>query len=112
MKRTSFLLCLLFALCMQVVAAEHSYTQKAVKQTVKVGASTREMLVYVPTDLPEKAPMVISLHGFNQNPDWQMGRPIGTRWQTRLRSWWFILREKIIPGTSQALAMSSLSKPS
>ena len=57
MKRTTFLLCLLFALCMQVVAAEHSYTQKAVKQTVKVGTSTREMLVYVPTDLPEKAPM-------------------------------------------------------
>lgn len=40
MKRTTFLLCLLFALCMQVVAAEHSYTQKAVKQTVKVGTST------------------------------------------------------------------------
>lgn len=29
MKRTTFLLCLLCALCMQVVAAEHSYTQKA-----------------------------------------------------------------------------------
>ena len=77
MKRTTFLLCLLFALCMQVVAAEHSYTQKAVKQTVKVGTSTREMLVYVPTDLPEKAPMVISLHGFSQNPDYQMGQ---THW--------------------------------
>ena len=78
MKRTTFLMCLLFTLCMQVVAAvEHSYTQKAVKQTVKVGTSTREMLVYVPTDLPEKAPMVISLHGFNQNPDFQMGQ---THW--------------------------------
>ena len=67
-------MCLLFTLCMQVVAADHSYTQKAVKQTVKVGTATREMLVYVPADLPEKAPMVISMHGFSQNPDYQMGR--------------------------------------
>lgn len=51
MKRTTFLLCLLFTLCMQVVAADHTYTQKAVKQTVKVGTSTREMLVYVPNRL-------------------------------------------------------------
>lgn len=77
MKRTTFLLFLLFALCMQVVAAEHSYTQKAVKQTVKVGTSTREMLVYVPTDLPEKAPMVISMHGANQDPNFQMNQ---THW--------------------------------
>ena len=74
MKRTTFLLCLLCAFCLQVLATEHSYTQKAVKQTVKVGTSTREMLVYVPADLPEKAPMVISMHGANQDPNFQMNQ--------------------------------------
>ena len=74
MKRTTFLMCLLCAFCLQVLAAsEHSYKQQPQKQTIKVGTATREMLVYVPADLPEKAPMVISLHGFNQNPDYQMG---------------------------------------
>ena len=78
MKRTTFLLCLLCAFCLQILAAsEHSYKQQPQKQTIKVGTSTREMLVYVPADLPEKAPMVISMHGFNQNPDYQMGQ---THW--------------------------------
>ena len=78
MKRTIFLLCLLCVFCLQVLAAsEHSYKQQPQKQTIKVGTATREMLVYVPADLPEKAPMVISLHGFSQNPDYQMGQ---THW--------------------------------
>ena len=78
MKRTTFLLCLLCVFCLQVLAAsEHSYKQQPQKQTIKVGTATREMLVYVPADLPEKAPMVISLHGFSQNPDYQMGQ---THW--------------------------------
>lgn len=78
MKRTIFLLCLLCVFCLQVLAAsEHSYKQQPQKQTIKVGTATREMLVYVPADLPEKAPMVISMHGANQDPNYQMNQ---THW--------------------------------
>lgn len=78
MKRTTFLLCLLCAFCLQILAAvEHNYKQQPQKQTIKVGTATREMLVYVPADLPEKAPMVISMHGANQDPNFQMNQ---THW--------------------------------
>lgn len=78
MKRKTFFLCLLCAFCLQALAAvEHSYKQQPKKQTVKVGTSTREMLVYVPADLPEKAPMVISMHGASQDPNYQMNQ---THW--------------------------------
>ena len=78
MKRTTFLLCLLCAFCLQVLAAsEHSYKQQPQKQTIKVGTATREMLVYVPADLPEKAPMVISMHGASQDANYQMNQ---THW--------------------------------
>lgn len=77
MKRTIFLLCLLCVFCLQVLAVEHSYKQQPQKQTIKVGTATREMLVYVPADLPEKAPMVISMHGANQDPNFQMNQ---THW--------------------------------
>lgn len=78
MKRTTFLMCLLCAFCLQALAAvEHNYKQQPQKQTIKVGTSTREMLVYVPADLPEKAPMVISMHGANQDPNFQMNQ---THW--------------------------------
>lgn len=78
MKRTFFLLCLLCVFCLQVLAAsEHSYKQQPQKQTINVGTATREMLVYVPADLPEKAPMVISLHGASQDPNYQMNQ---THW--------------------------------
>ena len=78
MKRTIFLLCLLCVFCLQVLAAsEHSYKQQPQKQTINVGTATREMLVYVPADLPEKAPMVISLHGASQDPNYQMNQ---THW--------------------------------
>ena len=78
MKRTTFLLCLLCAFCMQALAAvEHNYKQQPQKQTIKVGTATREMLVYVPADLPEKAPMVISMHGASQDANYQMNQ---THW--------------------------------
>ena len=78
MKRTFFLLCLLCVFCLQILAAsEHSYKQQPQKQTINVGTATREMLVYVPADLPEKAPMVISLHGASQDPNYQMNQ---THW--------------------------------
>lgn len=78
MKRTIFLLCLLCVFCLQILAAsEHSYKQQPQKQTINVGTATREMLVYVPADLPEKAPMVISLHGASQDPNYQMNQ---THW--------------------------------
>ena len=78
MKRTTFLLCLFCAFCMQALAAvEHNYKQQPQKQTIKVGTATREMLVYVPADLPEKAPMVISMHGASQDANYQMNQ---THW--------------------------------
>ena len=43
------------------------------REKLKVGSSTREMLVYVPAGLPEYAPLVISMHGMNQDAAYQKG---------------------------------------
>ena len=43
------------------------------RETIKVDGATREMLVYVPRDLPDYAPLVISMHGMNQDAAYQKG---------------------------------------
>lgn len=40
-------------------------------EEVKVKGSTRKMLVHIPDDMPSKAPLVISCHGMNQDPNYQ-----------------------------------------
>ena len=43
------------------------------REKIQVGNSTREMLVYVPRNLPDYAPLVISMHGMNQDAAYQKG---------------------------------------
>lgn len=40
-------------------------------EDVKVNGSTRKMLVHIPENMPAKAPLVISCHGMNQDPNYQ-----------------------------------------
>lgn len=43
------------------------------RRTINVGGMDREMLVYVPQNLPDYAPLVISMHGMNQDAEYQKG---------------------------------------
>ena len=61
-----FLLLLSVALLSLPIASE-------TREKINVGTSTREMLVYVPANLPEYAPLVISMHGMNQDAEYQRG---------------------------------------
>lgn len=38
---------------------------------IKVGAVTRDMIVYVPKGLPPNSPLIISMHGRGQSPEYQ-----------------------------------------
>ena len=44
---------------------------KAVSEDISVDGTKRNMLVYAPADLPENAPLLISLHGMNQDAAYQ-----------------------------------------
>ena len=44
---------------------------KAVSEYISVNGTQRNMLVYAPADLPENAPLLISLHGMNQDAAYQ-----------------------------------------
>lgn len=44
---------------------------KGTTQTLRVDNINREMIVYVPADLPDNAPLVITFHGFNQSAGYQ-----------------------------------------
>ncbi len=46
---------------------------KAISENITVGSRTRNMLVYAPSDLPTNAPLLISLHGMNQDAAYQQG---------------------------------------
>lgn len=39
--------------------------------TIPVGSTTRSILLYIPVNLPQNRPLVISMHGSNQSPDYQ-----------------------------------------
>jgi len=46
---------------------------KATSEDITVDGTKRNMLVYAPTDLPENSPLLISLHGMNQDAPYQQG---------------------------------------
>lgn len=69
MKRLSMLASLLMVLCLQMAAQTW--------EEVKVGTSIRKTLTYVPKNVEKSPALVISLHGFNQDPEFQQKQ---TQW--------------------------------
>lgn len=69
MKRLSMLASLLMVLCLQMAAQTW--------EDVKVGTSTRKTLTYVPKNEEKSPALVISLHGMNQDPEYQQNQ---TQW--------------------------------
>lgn len=67
MKRLKFT-----ALCVVLLFICFPATIKAYNlDNVQVGSTTRTMITYVPTNLPEGRPLLISMHGSNQDPTYQ-----------------------------------------
>ena len=60
---------LLMVLCLQMAAQTW--------EEVKVGTSTRKTLTYVPKNVEKSPALVISLHGMNQDPEYQQKQ---TQW--------------------------------
>lgn len=56
-----------------------SFTSKAQTETLKVGTKTRTMLVYGPPAIEKNRPLLISMHGLNQDINYQQGQ---TQWET------------------------------
>ena len=48
--------------------------QANAQESIKVGDTTRNMITYAPEGLPYNRPLVISLHGLNQDADYQKGQ--------------------------------------
>ena len=69
MKRLSMLASLLMVLCLQMAAQNW--------EEVKVGTSIRKTLTYVPKNVEKSPALVISLHGMNQDPEFQQNQ---TQW--------------------------------
>ena len=69
MKRLSMLSSLLMVLCLQMAAQTW--------EEVKVGTSIRKTLTYVPKNVEKSPALVISLHGMNQDPEYQQKQ---TQW--------------------------------
>ncbi len=69
MKRLSMLASLLMVLCLQMAAQTW--------EEVKVGTSTRKTLTFVPKNVEKSPALVISLHGMNQDPEFQQKQ---TQW--------------------------------
>ena len=69
MKRFTILASFLMVLCLQMAAQTW--------EEVKVGSSTRKTLTYVPKNVEKSPALVISLHGMNQDPEFQQKQ---TQW--------------------------------
>ena len=69
MRRFTMLASLLMVLCLQMAAQTW--------EEVKVGTSTRKTLTYVPKNVEKSPALVISLHGMNQDPEYQQKQ---TQW--------------------------------
>ena len=69
MRRLTMLASLLMVLCLQMAAQTW--------EEVKVGTSTRKTLTYVPKNVEKSPALVISLHGMNQDPEYQQKQ---TQW--------------------------------
>ncbi len=48
-------------------------------ETIQVGSTTRSMLVHVPANLPPQSPLLLSLHGLNQDVFYQRNQ---TQWES------------------------------
>lgn len=48
--------------------------QANAQESIKVGNTTRNMITYAPEGLPYNPPLVISLHGMNQDANYQKGQ--------------------------------------
>ena len=69
MRRFTMLASLLMVLCLQMAAQTW--------EDVKVGTSTRKTLTYIPKNVEKSTALVISLHGMNQDPEYQQKQ---TQW--------------------------------
>ena len=69
MRRFTMLASLLMVLCLQMAAQTW--------KDVKVGNSTRKTLTYIPKNVEKSPALVISLHGMNQDPEYQQKQ---TQW--------------------------------
>lgn len=49
---------------------------------IKVNGQNRRMMVYAPADLPQNAPLLISLHGMNQDAPYQQKQ---TQWEAKAK---------------------------
>ncbi len=56
-----------------------STTLNAQIEDIQVGATTRQMLVYAPSGIQENSPLLLSLHGLNQDINYQKNQ---TQWET------------------------------
>jgi poly(3-hydroxybutyrate) depolymerase len=51
-----------------------SFSSEAQMTTLNVGGTSRSLLVYAPADIPQNRPLVISMHGLNQDINYQKGQ--------------------------------------
>ncbi|WP_449139869.1 sialate O-acetylesterase [Segatella sp.] len=80
MRRFTMLASLLMVLCLQMAAQTW--------EEVKVGTSTRKTLTYVPKNVEKSPALVISLHGMNQDPEYQQKQ---TQWNAMADTEGFIV---------------------
>lgn len=83
MKYIYSLIVLFVSFCCTLYAQD-----KAVSEDINVDGTTRNMLVYAPADLPENAPLLISLHGMNQDAAYQQTQ---TAWESIAKSEKFVV---------------------
>ncbi|MDD3161989.1 MAG: carbohydrate-binding protein [Bacteroidales bacterium] len=65
-----------------------SFTSKAQTETLRVGTQTRTMLVYAPPAIEKNRPLLISMHGLNQDITYQKGQ---TQWETVAKANGFVV---------------------
>ncbi len=62
---------------MSFTSALETTAQTLTEPTIYVAGTPRQIRVYAPKNLPENAPLIISMHGMNQDPEYQMNT---TKW--------------------------------
>ncbi len=65
-----------------------SSTLNAQIEDIPVGATTRQMLVYAPPGIQENSPLLLSLHGLNQDINYQKNQ---TQWETVANAHGFVV---------------------
>ena len=77
--------------------------QANAQESIKVGDTTRNMITYAPEGLPYNPPLVISLHGLNQDANYQKGQANWEAVADTASSWWSIPMESTRLGTYPAI---------